>query len=389
MKRIITDKIQIIKGKEDYVSKKEFEFEQPYGDVNLEMLSEFTLTDGISGHEKEVAKVFKKWSQDSVDEFFFDQLGSIVAYKKGNEKGPKIMLAGHIDEIGFLVKNIDEQGFLRIHPVGGWWPHVLLSQAVTVKTRKGKEFIGVVGSKAPHGMKPEVRNKVMGIEEVYVDLGLRSKEEVLALGIQIGDPITPKADFYEMANPNFLMSKAWDDRIGAAIVVDVLRHLQGVETKANVYGVGTVQEEVGLRGAKTASQMINPDIGITLDVTVATDTPGEDNRIKLGVGTTLEIMDGSHIGHKGLLYYLQDLAEELEIDQQFEVLSAGGTDSGEIHKAHDGVIAVTISIPARYIHSHLGIIHRKDYADTVTLLAEFIKRCDEAVLEELINYKRV
>ena len=371
------------------MSKKEFEFEKPYGDVDLDMLAEFTLTDGISGHEKEVARVFKKWSQDSVDEIFFDQLGSIVAHKKGVENGPKVMLAGHIDEIGFLVKNIDDKGFLRIHPVGGWWPHVLLSQAVTIKNRKGEEFIGVVGSKAPHGMKPSVRNQVMAIDDVFVDLGLRSKEEVLALGIQIGDPITPKAAFYEMANPNFLMSKAWDDRIGAAIVVDVLRKLKDEQTQAHVYGVGTVQEEVGLRGAKTASQMINPDIGITLDVTIATDTPTEDNRIKLGVGTTLEIMDGSHIGHKGLLYYLQDLSEELGIDQQFEVLSAGGTDSGEIHKAHDGVIAVTISIPARYIHSHLGIIHRKDYADTVTVLTEFIKRLDQNLLDELVNYKRV
>ena len=371
------------------MSKKTKEITKAYGNVDLEMLKEFTLTDGISGHEKDIAAVYKNWVKDSVDEIIYDQLGSIIAVIKGNENGPKIMLAGHIDEIGFLIKNIDENGFLRMHPVGGWWAHVLPSQALTIRTRKGDEFVGVVGSKAPHGMKPEMRNKVMDMADLFVDLGLSSKEEVLSLGIQIGDTMTPKADFHVLANPNYLMSKAWDDRIGAAIVANVMQNLKEVTTEANIYGVGTVQEEVGLRGAKTAAQLINPDLAIALDVTIATDTPKEDQRIKLGVGVTLEVMDGSYIGHKGLLYYLQDLAQELDIDYQFELLSAGGTDSGEMHKVHDGVITLTLSIPARYIHSHLGIIHRKDFADTVTVLTEFCKRMDNEVLETLNNYKKI
>lgn len=368
---------------------KKVELEKAYGNVDLDMLKEFTLTDGISGHEKNIAEVYKKWVEKSVDEITYDQLGSVIALKKGSEKGPKIMLAGHIDEIGFLIKNIDDNGYLRLHPVGGWWPHVLLSQALTIRTRQGDEYIGVVGSRAPHGMKPEDRNKVMDMADLFVDIGVDSKEDVQALGIQIGDSMTPKSEFHVLANPNYLLSKAWDDRIGAAIVAAVMRNLKDEKTQANVYGVGTVQEEVGLRGAKTAAQLINPDIAVALDVTIATDTPKEDQRIKLGVGVTLEVMDGSYIGHKGLLYYLQDLAEELEINQQFEVLSAGGTDSGEIHKVHDGVITLTISIPARYIHSHRGIIHRKDFADTVSVLTEFCKRADQKVLEDLTNYKRL
>lgn len=362
---------------------------EPYGDVDLSLLADLALANGISGHEKEVAGVFKKWVEGSVDRIEYDNLGSIVAVKEGKENGPKLMFAGHIDEIGFLVKNIDDNGYLRLHPVGGWWPHVLLSQPVIVITREEKMYTGVVGSKAPHGMKPAVRNKVMDLDELFVDLGVSSKEEVTdLLGVQIGDMIVPKADFHVLANPNYLMSKAWDDRIGAAIVVDVLRHLKDEKIDATVYGVGTVQEEVGLRGAKTSAQMIDPDVAITLDVTIATDTPGEDNRIKLGVGATLEVMDGSYIGHKGLLYYLQDLSQELGIENQLELLSAGGTDSGEIHKVHDGVIALTVSIPARYIHSHLGIIHRKDYADTVTLLAEFSRRLNTELVEALKAYKQ-
>lgn len=362
--------------------------EEAYGDVNLNMLADFTLTNGISGHERDVAEVFNSWVKDSADDVTYDNLGSIIAHKNGTNGGPKIMFAGHIDEIGFLVRDIEPNGYLRIHPVGGWWPHVLLSQPVTIQTRDGKLYVGMVGSKAPHGMAPAVRNKVMDIKDLFVDLGVASKEEVELLGIQIGDPITPKADFHVLANPNYLMSKAWDNRIGAAIVVDVLRELQNESTDAHIYSVGTVQEEVGLRGAKTAAQKINPDIAITIDTTIATDTPGEDNRIKLGVGTTFEVMDSSYIGHKGLMYHLQDLADEMEIDYQFEVLAAGGTDSGEIHKVHDGVITLSISIPTRYIHSHYGIVHRKDYADTVKLLAEFCRRCDANVLTELTNYKR-
>lgn len=367
-----------------------YKLPEPYGDVDLSLLADLALANGISGHEKEVAAVFKSWVADAVDRIEYDNLGSIMAVKEGKEAGPKLMFAGHIDEIGFLVKNIDENGYLRLHPVGGWWGHVLPSQPVIVVTRNEKMYTGVIGSKAPHGMKPEVRNKVMDIADLYVDLGVSSKEEVThALGVQIGDMIVPKADFHVLANPNYLMSKAWDDRIGAAIVVDVMRNLKDVTTDATIYGVGTVQEEVGLRGAKTAAQKINPDVAITLDVTIATDTPGEDGRIKLGVGATLEVMDGSYIGHKGLLYYLQDLSEELGIENQLEMLAAGGTDSGEIHKVHDGVISLTVSIPARYIHSHYGIVHRKDYADTVKLLTEFSKRLNADLLAKLKSYKQV
>lgn len=362
--------------------------EDAYGDVNLSLLADFALTNGISGHEREIAQVYKNWTEEYVDEFQHDQLGSVIAVKKGIENGPKIMFSGHIDEIGFLVKSIDDKGFLRLHPVGGWWPHVLLSQPVTITTRQGHDFVGVIGSKAPHGMPAAVRSKVLELKDLYVDLGVSSKAEVELLGIQVGDPITPKADFHVLANPNYLMSKAWDNRIGAAVAAEVVRQLKEDKISSTIYSVGSVQEEVGLRGAKTAAQKINPDIAVAIDTTIATDTPGEDNRIKLGVGVTLEVMDSSYIGHKGLLYHLQDLCDELNIDYQFEMLTAGGTDSGEIHKVHDGVITLTVSIPTRYIHSHYGIIHRKDFVDTVKLLTEFARRMNNESLETLRNYKR-
>lgn len=370
------------------MSKKDLKMEEAYGDVNLSMLADFALTNGISGHEKEIANVYRTWVEDAADAISYDQLGSVVAYKKGQPNGPKIMFAGHIDEIGFLVKSIDDRGFLRLHPVGGWWPHVLLSQPVVVTTRHGMDYVGVIGSKAPHGMPVAVRNKVMELKDLYVDMGVASKDEIELLGIQVGDAITPKADFHVLANPNYLMSKAWDNRIGAAVAAEVMRELKDVNTEAHIYSVGTVQEEVGLRGAKTSAQMIHPDIAVTIDTTIAKDTPGEEKGCELGVGVTLEVMDASYISHKGLLYHLQDLCDELDINYQFELLSAGGTDSGEIHKVHDGVITLTVSIPTRYIHSHYGIIHRKDFVDTVKLLTEFSRRMNGEVYESLVNYKR-
>lgn len=360
----------------------------PYGDVNIDMLADLTLTNGISGHERDVADVFKEWVEDSVDVVEFDNLGSIIAIKKGLKDGPKVMLSANIDEAGFVVKHVDKDGYIKIQPVGKWWLPVLPAQPVVIKTRTGLMYVGVISSKVHRRSEEGNFKKFIEIDDLYVDLGVSSKEEVELLGIEIGDSIARKSDFHVLANPNFLMSKAWRNRAGTGVVIDVMRNLKDVQTDSTIFGVGTVQGEVGLRGARTAANFVKPDVAITLDVTASTDTPGEDNRIKIGVGTTFEIMDATYIGHKGLLYMLEDLSKDLNIDYQIEVSGVGANDSGEIHKAHDGVIALTISIPARYIGSHNSIINRKDYADTVKLLTEFCKRFDTKMLNELIEYKR-
>jgi putative aminopeptidase FrvX len=348
------------------------------------MMEEFVQADGIAANEKEVSRVMRKYVEADVDEVVYDGLGSVAFYKKGSED-VTIMLAGHIDEIGFLINNIDDDGFIKLHPVGGWWPHVLLGSLLTITTEEGKKYTGVVGSMAPHGMKPEVRKNVMDLKDVFLDIGVTTKQEVLDLGIQIGDMITPRSEFVTLANPNFIAAKAWDDRIGALIVAQIMRNLKGKSTKATIVGVGTVQEEVGLRGAKTAAYMIDPDIAITLDVTVADDTPKGDKRIILGKGITLEVADSSHFGHKGLLTHLKALAKEMKFDVQLELLAAGGTDSGEIHKSKSGVMAITVSIPSRYIHSHYALIHKKDVAETIELLTRFVAEMDLTTFKKLNN----
>ena len=361
--------------------------EKAYGNCDLKMMEDFCQADGPSGAERDASRVMKSYLEGYVDEIAYDRLGSIIGVKKG-KGGPKLMLAGHIDEIGFVVSKIEDSGFLRISPLGGWWGHVLLSQKLIITTQDGKKILGVVGSKAPHGMKEEVREKVVEVKDMFVDVGVKNKEEALELGIRPGNFITPKADFDVLGNPNYLMAKAWDDRVGALIATEVVRNLKGVDHACDVYAVGTVQEEVGLRGAKTAAYKIDPDVAIALDVTLADDCPGEDNVTPMGVGVTLGVQDSSVLGHRGLLKYLSDLCEELKLGVQYNVLLAGGTDSGEIHKSKEGVINITVSIPARYIHSHQSLIHRKDYADTVTLLTEFAKRLNDEVFAELLSYNR-
>jgi putative aminopeptidase FrvX len=356
--------------------------------LNLDLMRDFTQADGISGNEKEASRVMKRWTEGVADEVVYDNLGSIVITKKGTGNGPKVMLAGHIDEIGFLVKSIDDNGFIRLHPIGGWWGHVLPSHPVTITTKKGAKLTGLIGSKAPHGMPADVRSKVMEIKDLFVDLGVKNKGEVELLGVNIGDMVTPKSDFMVMGNPNFLAAKAWDDRIGAIIATQVLLNLKDREHVADVVAVGTVQEEVGLRGAKTAAYLVKPDVAVSLDVTIATDTPGDDNRIKMGFGVTMELADSSHLGHRGLLGHLEEMAKGLNLPVQFELLAAGGTDSGEIHKSFDGVIAVTLSIPSRYIHSHYALIHRKDVIDTITLLTEFVASLTWETVEQIRVFNR-
>ncbi len=354
--------------------------------LDIEMVEAFVQADGIAANEKAVSRVMRQYVEASVDEVDYDNLGSIAFYKKGSED-LTLMFAGHIDEIGFLVKNIDADGYLYLHPVGGWWPHVLLGSLVTITTESEQKYVGVVGSQAPHGMKPEVRKQVMDLKDVFVDVGVDNKQAVLDLGIQIGDMITPRSEFVTLADPNYIAAKAWDNRVGALIVAQIMRNLKDVKTKATVVGVGTVQEEVGLRGAKTAAYKVKPDVAISLDVTIADDVPKGDKRIKMGNGITIEVADASHYGHRGLISHMKKKAEAMGFDVQLELMAGGGTDSGEIHKSMEGVMAITVSIPSRYIHSHYAIVHKKDIGATIDLLTEFSKELDVELFESLKQNK--
>jgi len=222
-------------------------------------------------------------------------------------------------------------------------------------------------------------------KDMYIDLGVDSKEEVESLGIRPGDMITPYIEFRKMANEKYLLAKAWDNRIGCAVAIEVLNHLKDEKHPNIVYGVGTVQEEVGCRGALTTSQMINPSIVFALDVGLAGDVPGVTNQIqaKMGKGPIITLIDGGLIGHKGLRDFVVNVAEELNIPYQFDVTPGGATDAAKMHLVHDGAPAMSVGIASRYIHSHTSMIHRDDYENTVKLLTEVVRRLDKEAVHKI------
>ena len=356
-------------------------------DPTLQMFKELTDANGIPGNERAPREVMKRYIAPFVDEIETDNLGSLITKKVGDKKGPKIMVAGHLDEIGFMITQIDDKGFLKFQTVGGWWGQVMLAQRVTVTTRKGDEIIGVIGSKPPHIIPAEARKKVVEITDMFIDIGASSKEEALEWGILPGDMVTPYFEFNVMKNEKYLLAKAWDNRIGCAIAIDVMRALKDEEHPNIVYGVGNVQEEVGLRGAKTTSFKIQPDIGFAVDVGIAGDTPGitpKESTSKMGAGPQIVIYDASMVSHRGLREFVVDTAEEHNIPYQFEAIAGGGTDAGSIHITANGIPSLSIGIATRYIHSHAGILHRDDYENTVKLIVEVIKKLDRKAVDKII-----
>ncbi|WP_062355266.1 M42 family metallopeptidase [Bacillus kwashiorkori] len=348
-------------------------------DETLMMLKDLTDAKGIPGNEREAREVMKKYISSYANEITTDGIGSLIAKKDGQADGPKVMIAGHLDEVGFMVTNIDDRGFVRFQTVGGWWSQVMLAQRVTIVTSNGDTVTGVIGSKPPHILSPEARKKPVDIKDMFVDIGATSKEEAKAWGVSPGDMIVPYFEFTVMKNEKHLLAKAWDNRIGCAVAIDVLKNLQKENHPNVVYSVGAVQEEVGLRGAKTAAYQIEPDIGFALDVGIAGDTPGVTEKEalgKMGKGPQIVVYDASMVSHKGLRDFVTGIADELQIPYQFEAIPGGGTDAGSIHLTKTGVPSLAITIPTRYIHSHAGILHRDDYENTVKLLTEVVKRLD-------------
>ncbi|GLO66805.1 MULTISPECIES: M42 family metallopeptidase [Oceanobacillus] len=354
-------------------------------DDTLTMLKELTDAKGIPGNEKEVREVFEKYIAPYSDDVSMDNLGSSIAKKVGDVSGPKIMIAGHMDEIGMMVTRIDDNGFIYFQTVGGWWNQVMLAQRVTIMGDKG-DVTGVIGSKPPHVLSAEARKKPYQIKDMFIDVGATNKDEVESFGIKPGHSIVPYFEFTPMKNEKMLMAKAWDNRIGLAIAIDVLKQLKDEKHPNTVYGVGTIQEEIGLRGARTSAHAIQPDIGFGVDVGIAGDTPGiskHDADNKLGEGPQIVLYDASMVSHKGLRDLVVQTAEDNQIPYQFTSMAGGGTDSGSIHLTGNGVPSLSITVATRYIHSHAGILHRDDYENAVKLIVEVVKKLDQKTLENI------
>jgi len=347
--------------------------------ISLDLLKELTEAPGLPGYEEEIRAIVAK-RVEGLAEVSHDRMGNVICRKEGTAAGPRVMLPGHMDEIGFVVNGITDEGFLRFSALGGWWDHVILAQRVMVCSRKGR-YIGIIGSKAPHVLSPEERLKFVKREDMFVDVGAKDKKEATGkLGIRVGDPVVPICPFTVMQNKKLLMGKAFDDRVGVAMFIDTLRKLAGARHPNTVYGVGTVQEEVGTRGAQTAAHAVEPDVCLVMEVGIASDTPGFPKEDKekgtLGKGPQICFLDGGMIPNLKLRDFLVDLAEEKKIPYQISILTGGATDGRPIHLHGLGVPTVYIGVPTRYIHSHAGILHADDYDNAVRLVVEAVKRLD-------------
>jgi endoglucanase len=345
-------------------------------------LKDMSMLNGVPGNERQVRAYMKQEMEPHAD-VSYDNLGSIIATKVGDPKGPKIMVAGHMDEVGFLVTTITDEGYVKFTPAGGWWSQVMLAQQLDITTSKGDVIRGVIGAKAPHILTPEERKKPVEIKDMFIDIGVDDKDAAKALGIKPGDMITPYIEYKELANPKYLLGKAWDNRVGCVAAMDVLDNL-AQKTHNNIYyGVGTVMEEVGLRGATTSAHKINPDIGIALDTTISFDFPGGSKNTELGKGVGIMFKDGSMVGHKGLRDFVISVAEEHDIPYQLTFLERGGTDGGAIHLATDGAPSIALCLPIRYLHSHTSIMHKDDYDAMVKLVTLLVEKLDQETVDKI------
>ena len=339
----------------------------------MDLMRELCLAPGVSGSEDEVAKIIERELKDVADSIERDSMGNVIATKKGSKKAPSIMLAAHMDEIGLMVRFIDEKGFIKFSKIGGITDSILINLTVTIHSSVGEDVIGVIGSKPPHITKPEERKKVIPSDELFIDIGAKDKEEAEKM-ISVGDPITFNSLFVEYPN-NLIMAKAMDNRAGCYVLMEVLKR---VETDATIYAVGTVQEEVGLKGARTAAFKLNPDMAIALDVTLSGDQPGvklEEAPVLMGEGPSVIISDA---GGRGILTsnLVKDMlikaGDENDIKYQLEVCDGGTTDASAIHLTREGIPFGVLSVPTRYIHSPVSVCSMDDVESTIQLIVAAI-----------------
>jgi len=352
----------------------------------IEFLKNMTESFGPSGFERETSGIIKKYMQPYSDEVITDKLGSIVFVAKGKAEKPHVLLAGHVDEVGFVISGIDETtGFLTFNPVGGWWDQVLLSQKVVVRTVKGDVY-GVISSKPPHLLTDEERTKVFTQDKMLIDIGATSKKEAEEAGVRIGDPVVPFSPFSLIRDGKVAMGKAFDDRLGAFVIMEAIRRLKedGISHPNIVYGAATVQEEVGLRGAQTVAHLVDPDVGIVLEVDIAGDVPGVkpyEAPSKLGKGPSLLTYDRSMIPNQPFKDLVWKTAQNAKIPLQLSQVARGGTDAGRIHLDRAGCPSVVISVPTRHIHSHVGLFNLEDAENAVKLVIELVKKLDRKTVE--------
>jgi len=345
-------------------------------DSSIELLKKLSEAAGVPSREEQVREIVRQELEGKVDELTVDPMGNLVAIKRsGRDGAPRVMVAAHMDEIGFLVRHVDDRGFLRVQSVGGFDTRNLFARQVTVHASKsGEELIGVMNpaGKPIHISTAEERKKIPTIDSFYIDLGLEG--DAVKEKVRVGDMVTLRQEFVDLGT--VVTGKALDDRSGCWILIETIKRLQQGEMGADLHAVFTVQEEVGLRGAITGAYAAEADVGVALDTTLAVDTPeiGEHLRVtQLGKGVGLKVMDSSIISTRWLLDHFMELAEANGIDYQLEVLPLGGNDAAAIQKSRGGIPSITLSTPSRYVHTVTEMVAKSDLEGAVALLTRFLQ----------------
>ena len=357
--------------------------------ITNELLEELTNAYGPSGFEGPVRDIMRRELGPLSDHIEVDGIGSLIARKDGTSDSPRIMIAAHMDEVGLMVKYVTDEGYIKFQTLGGWLDSALVGQRWIILTRKGPVH-GITGMKTVHVMTPEERTAGFKRDDMFLDVGAKNKEhaEVL-LGIRPGDPIAPDSKFEALNGSDYLLGKAWDDRVGLAIMIEVMRSIQESPIQGTLFAVSTVQEEVGLRGAKTSSFLVNPDIGINIESGVAADYPGitqDEAQERLGNGPGIFLHDTTMLPNLKLRDLVIEVAEKNNIPLQFEVLAGYGEDGAEMQRAFGGAPVVNVSVPVRYLHTHNGVIHRRDIDQTGQLVTKLVQRLDHDTVGRIARF---
>ena len=350
-------------------------------------VKKYCSIDGLSRYEEAVVDELKKSVDSKSMNYERDGLGSII-FSQNNKPstGPIIQIAAHMDEVGFIVQDITDKGQLILSMIGGIWPLTVIGTKAVVYNAKRKKYEGVFGHTSIHILEIEKRNKVPELKDLYVDLGFNSKKEAQDNFIEVGSRVCLSGDFFQMNN-DYVVAKAMDNRAGVAVLEEVMQRVRNKKLNNQVYFVGTVQEEVGTRGAKTSIQKIKPNIAIALDTCASHDTHQAIKGIQeLGKGAALRIKDMGTLMDPKLIDYLMKIAKECNIPVYKYVAQGGGTDAAELQYGNGGVATITISLPQRYLHSPLGVCHLKDLKAAADLLEQLLLKLDEAEFNKYIKY---
>ena len=348
--------------------------------MNIELLQTLSDAFGVSGFEDEVRDEISRLIAPYVDSVNTDTLGNLFAVRKG--KGNfTVMLDAHMDEVGFMVKWIDDRGYLRFTPLGGWDPRIIPGHRVEILTRSGEKRYGVIGSAPPHILTDEERKQPIPIEKMFIDIGASSRAEAAEMGVHIGDPLTIHYPFMEL-HSGYVTGKAFDDRAGCAVMIETARRLAEVDLAVDLVLAFVVGEEVGLRGARTAAYQIEPDLAIALEGTIGADMPGvpeESQPVRLGRGPAITVADRSIIVSRRLVEALEQVADDDATPYQYKLPTYGSTDAGVIHLTRAGVTAGVVSVPCRFIHSPTSTMRLNDFENTVRLMRSFITRLPDVI----------